>query len=146
MSVTAKMFGKFFLSTMNKELDLNSDAIKCALITAAHAPDQDVDQYWDAAHGMIEVGNSGTYAAGGAACGTPTIAYDAGTNVMNFDCDNIQWTGATITARYAIFYDSTPAANKPLIGYVDFGADVSCTNGTFDLTIATGGVFAITVA
>ena len=89
---------------------------------------------------------SGSYATGGATVGNPTIAYNAGTNVMYFDCDNIQWTSATITARYAVFYDSTPASNKPLIGYVDFGEDVSCTAGTFDITIHSDGVFAITVA
>lgn len=146
MSVSAKMFGKFFLSACNKEVDLNSDVIKCALITNAHAPDQDVDQYWDAVHGMIEVAESGTYVTGGATVGTPTIAYNASTNVMNFDCGDIQWTGATLTARYAVFYDSTPSSNKPLIGYVDFGEDVSCTNGNFDITIAEGGVFTVTVA
>lgn len=146
MAVTAKLFGKLFLSAFNKEIDIDSDVVKCALFTNAHAPDQDADRYYDAVHGMTEVANGDGYTTGGKTVTTPTITYTDSTNVFKFDCDDIQWTAATITARYAVFYDSTPATNKPLIGYIDFGADVSCTNSTFDIVIAAGGVFTVTVS
>jgi hypothetical protein len=48
---------------------------------------------------------------------------------------NPQWTSSTLTARYCAIYDDTPGSNKPLFVLVDFGADVSTTNGTFQVTI-----------
>lgn len=45
------------------------------------------------------------------------------------------WASSTISAKAAIYYDDTPASNKPLIARVDFGGTVSTTNGVFTLTI-----------
>ena len=53
---------------------------------------------------------------------------------------------STITARYAVIYDSTgTSSTSALIGYVDFGADVSTTNGTFQITWDSAGIFTIAV-
>lgn len=147
MAVTAFVFGKLFNSLANKEADLNSDTIKMALFTSAHAPDQDADQYYDAAHGMTEVSNTGTnYSTGGATLTNPAFSYTAGTNVFAFTSDAASWASSTITARYACIYDATPASNKPFISYLDFGADVTSTNGTFTVTPAAGGWFTVTVS
>lgn len=146
MPVTAFIFGKAFNSLGNKEIDLNSDTIKMALFTSAHAPDQDADQYYDAANGMTEVAAAGNYATGGATLTSPAFSYTANTNVWAFTSDAASWASSTITARYAIIYDSTPAANKPQLCYIDFGADVTSTNGTFSVTPAAGGWFTVTLA
>jgi hypothetical protein len=143
--VTAKFYGLSLVSTFNKEADWNSDAIKCALFTSAYSVNQDTDQYYDALSG--EVANGSGYATGGKALATPTIAYDTGTNVFNITSDSpAAWTSATFTARYAVIYDSTPGSNKPLLCYVDFGADVTMINGTFTFTIAAGGHCKVTVS
>jgi len=46
------------------------------------------------------------------------------------------WASSTITARYAVILDTTPGSTStnPLIAVIDFGADVSTTNGTFTVT------------
>ena len=59
-----------------------------------------------------------------------------GSMVFWLDLADVSWTTSTITARFAIIYDSTPAsdATRPLIGYQDFGADVISSAGTFSVT------------
>jgi hypothetical protein len=151
---TGYWFGKAILNAFGGEtagesivVDFLSDTIKVALFTDAHAPDQDADEFYDAAHGMTEVSNSGTgYTTGGATLGTKTLGYTSGTNVIMFDAADVTWSTSTITARYACIYDDTPASNKPFLGYVDFGTNQSSSNGDFKITWDTEGVLKITVS
>ena len=145
MAVTAKMYGKFLLSLANKEVDLDSDTLKVMLCTSTYTPDQDTHQYKSSV--TNEVSGTG-YTATGQALTSVTVAYNAGTNTMTLDSADPSWTTSTITARYAVFYDSTPAtdATRPLISYVDFGADVISTSGTFTITLDPAGIATITAA
>jgi hypothetical protein len=76
------------------------------------------------------------------------VNYTAGTNTLVLDAVDTAWTGSTITARYAVIYNSTPGtdATRPLIAYVDFGADVSTTAGTFTITWDAAGLVTLTAA
>ena len=51
----------------------------------------------------------------------------------------IQWTSATFSAVYALFYDYTAGGNSDTNGipicYWDFGGTQSCSSGTFTLTL-----------
>lgn len=145
MAVTAFFYGNAFVSAFNKELDFNTDTIKCALCTSLYTPNQDTHQYFSSI--TNEVTGTG-YTAGGAAIATPTITYTGATNVLMLDGADVSWANSTITARYAIVYDDTPAtaATKPLIAYVDFGADVSSTAGTFSITWSASGIATVTVS
>lgn len=145
MAVTNKFYGKFFLSLANKEVDLNSDTIKVALVTSSYTFDQDAHDYFNDI--TNEVTGTG-YTAGGATLGSPTISYTGGSNTFAFDGADVSWTTSTITARGAVVYDSTPAtdATRPLICFVDFGADVSTTAGTFLLTFDAAGIATVTVS
>jgi hypothetical protein len=144
MAVTAKWFGSAFLSVFNKEVDFDTDTIKCALFTNAHAPDQDVDRYYDGAHGMTQVAQAGNYTTGGVALANKSMAYDGPSNVFKIDADDAVWATATITARYAVIYDDTPASNKPLLCYIDFGEDVSSTNGEYRIAFDSAGIATVT--
>lgn len=146
MAVTAKLYGQFFNALANKEIDFNTDTIKVALLANTYTPDQDVHNYFD---DVVANEVSGTgYTAGGATLTTAAFTYTAGTNVFKLDGDDVSWATSTITARYAVIYDSTPAtdATRPLIAYVDFGADVSSSAGTFSITWAAAGIATVTVA
>ena len=94
-----------------------------------------------------EVSGTG-YTAGGNTLANKTNAYNSGTNVIVLDADDTTWSSSTITARYAVIYDATPATNatRPLIGYVDFGSDQSSSNGNFTITWDATGIVRITVA
>lgn len=145
MAVSAKLYGTVIAKALNKEIDWDSDTIKVALCTSTYTPDQDNHHYFSDI--TNEVSGTG-YTAGGATMTTSAVTYTGATNTTALPASNVSWTASTITARYAIIYDATPATNatRPLIGYVDFGADVISTGGTFQITWDPSGVATFTVS
>ncbi|MFD7045372.1 hypothetical protein [Rhodococcus jostii] len=145
MAVTAKLYGLALKSVFDKEIDWNTDTIKVMLATSSYTPDQDTHQYKSSV--TNEVTGTG-YTAGGATLASATTSYTTGTNTLVLDAADSSWTTSTITARYAIIYNSTPGtdATRPLIAYVDFGADVSTTAGTFTITWDAAGIVTLTAA
>jgi hypothetical protein len=141
---TTKTYGSLIAKAFNKEVDFDTDTIKVALVSSSYTPNQDTHDYWDDV-ATYEVSGTG-YTAGGATLATKTVGYTAGTNVTKFDGDDVSWTTSTITARYAVVYDASPATNaaKPLIGYVDFGSDQSSSSGTFSIVWDSAGIFTTT--
>lgn len=81
-----------------------------------------------------EVGNSGSYTAGGGILTnvTPTTS---GTTAFT-DFDDLSFTTATITARGALIYNDT-AAGDPAVAVLDFGSDKTSTDGTFTIQFPT---------
>jgi hypothetical protein len=116
--------------------DLDADTFKCALLTASHTP--------SAAHTVFadltgEVSGTG-YTAGGTTLTNVTWT-TAGTTAV-LDADDPAWTGATVTARYAVVYKSGTANGlaNPLVCLLDFGADTGVTGGTFTVNFNTNGI------
>jgi hypothetical protein len=144
--MASKLYGQFLSQALNKEIDFDTDTIKVALLTNAYTPDQDAHNYYD---DVVANEVSGTgYTAGGNTLANKTNSYNSATNVIVLDADDVTWSSSTITARYAVIYDATPATNatRPLIGYVDFGSDQSSSNGNFTITWDATGIVRITVA
>lgn len=144
--MASKLYGQFLQQALNKEVDWDTDTIKVALLSNAYTPDQDAHNYFDDVVAN-EVTGTG-YTAGGLTLANKTNTYNSATNVIVLDADDVTWSASTITARYAVIYDATPAtdATKPLIGYVDFGSDQSSSNGNFTITWDSTGIVRITVA
>jgi hypothetical protein len=145
MASSAKLYGLALQSAFNKEIDWDTDTIKVMLCTSSYTPDQDTHRYKSSV--TNEVTGTG-YTAGGATLASASAAYTTGTNVLMLDAADTAWTSSTITARYAVIYDATPGtdATRPLIAYVDFGADVSTTAGTFTITWDSAGIVTLTAA
>jgi hypothetical protein len=143
MPVSAKMYNLAFTSAFNKEIDWGTDAIKVMLTTSSYTPSQTTHQYKSSV--TNEVVGTG-YTARGATLGTKTEAFTG--QVKAFDAADVSWTTSTITARYAVIYDDATGvdATAPLIAYVDFGADVVSTGGTFAITWDSAGICSVTVA
>ena len=138
----SKLYGNFLLKALNKEVDYDTDTIKVALLTT---PDQDAHDYLNDVS-TYEVSGTG-YTAGGNTLASKTATYDSATNVIILDAADTTWASSTITARYAVIYDSTgTASTSALIGYVDFGSDQASTNGNFTITWDATGIVRITVA
>jgi hypothetical protein len=67
----------------------------------------------------------------------------AGVGYVKFDADDpAAWTSSTFTCRYGVLIDTTPgsAATNPLIGYLDFGGDVSPSDGSLTVTFHSEGI------
>ena len=147
MAVTMKTYGQFLKTALNKEIDWNTDSIKVMLCTALTI-NQDTAVYL-ADITKTEVASGGGYTTGGKALtfsGATAIAYNSGTNTITLDADDVVWTSATITASYAIIYDDTPATNKPVIAYIDFGGSQVSTAGSFTITWPAAGIATIVVS
>lgn len=143
MAPTAKLYGKMFESLFNAEINWAAHNIKAMLCTSAYAPDQDTHKYRSSV--TNEVSGPG-YTAGGVLLAGKSSNYTAGTNTFTLDASDTQWPDSTLTGRYLVIYDDTPstAATKPLIGYVDFGAEVSTTSGVFTSVWDAAGILAFT--
>lgn len=90
-----------------------------------------------------EVGASGSYSAGGGNL-TNVIPSISGTTALT-DFADLTFTTATITARGALIYNSTPSANNdaggaltnPTVVVLDFGSDRTSTAGDFTIVFPT---------
>jgi hypothetical protein len=146
MSVSGLWYGKAFLSLLNKEVDVDTDTLKCMLTTSTYTPDQDAHQYKSSV--TNEVSATG-YTAAGQALTSVTVTYTGATNVLMIDCADPSWTiTGSLTARNAVFYDSSPAtdATRPLLVYQASSVDITATDGTFTVVINASGLATITVA
>jgi len=84
-----------------------------------------------------EVGDSGSYVSGGGDL-TRLNPTTSGTTAFT-DFDDLSFTTATITARGALIYNSTPAHTytNPVVAVLDFGSDKTSTDGTFTIQFPT---------
>jgi len=121
---------------MKGTLDLDTDTIKCALLDNGYTPDADDDVFSDVSGD--ELAATGGYTAGGATMAGLTIAQDDTGDKATWDANDVAWTSATFTARYAVIYDTTHA--NTIIAIIDFGADMSVSAGTFTITWNATGI------
>ncbi len=116
MAVTAKIYGLALRSMLEKEIDWDTDSIKAMLCTS-------------------------TYVPGGIAVPTRGFSYNTATNALTLTGGNLAFGTLTVTGiRYVIFYNNTPAtdATRPLIGYMDLGADQSPSAAPFNIDMTAG--------
>ena len=76
-----------------------------------------------------EVGDTGTYAAGGGLLTSQNTSLDGSVGIVDFA--DLSFTGVTLTARGALIYNSTET--KKAVCVLDFGADKTATSGTFTI-------------
>ena len=84
-----------------------------------------------------EVGDSGSYSAGGGTL-TRIDPTTSGTTAFT-DFADLSFTTATITARGALIYNTTPTHTytNPAVAVLDFGSDKTSTAGTFTVQFPT---------
>ena len=69
------------------------------------------------------------YTAGGETITGAAVTLDGSTAI--FDCDNVSWANATITAQAAVIYNNS--LSNAAIAVLDFGGNKTSTNGTFEI-------------
>jgi hypothetical protein len=135
------IYNKGKVEFLKGEIDLEDDAIKCALVTSSYTPDKDADEYFDDV--TNEVSGTG-YTAGGKALTNKSVNDDDVNDQAEFDADDTTWAVATITARAAVIYkDTGVASTSPLIAYIDFGEDFSTSGADFTVEWDSEGILAL---
>ena len=136
MAITQAMCTSFKDQILEAVHDFRSsggDVFKLALYSSAATLDATTTAYTSS----NEVANSGTYAAGGGSL-TNISPTTSGTTAFA-DFDDISFTSATINARGALIYNSTPTHTytNPSVVVLDFGGDKISTSGTFTIQFPT---------
>jgi hypothetical protein len=115
-------------------IDFDTDTFKMLLVTSTYTASKSHAKRSDITNEVTGAG----YTTGGNACAVTVAATDNVNNDIEISFTVTSWTSATITARAGVIYKSRGGASSAdeLVGYVDFGSDVSSTNGTFAVTVS----------
>ena len=117
-------------------IDFDTDTFKVLLVTSSYSPNKDTHDKRDDV--TNEVANGNGYTTGGATS-TVTVTKDTDNDKVTISFGTVSWADATITARGGVIYKSRGGASSAdeLVGYIDFGGDVSSTGGTFSISAST---------
>lgn len=141
--MTTKWYGLGMEAVVEQNVAWLTDPIKVALTTSAYTPNQDTHDFFNDV--TNEVTGTG-YTAGGATLTGKTVTYDASSQRVWLNADDVTWGTSTITARYAVIYhDTGTPSTSTLLGYVDFGSDQSSTAADFEIQWATNDILYIDV-
>lgn len=148
MAITQAMCTSFKAELMLAVHDFRvtgGDTFKLALYTSSASLDANTTAY----SSSNEVSSSGTnYTTGGGTLvnlGVVTSNNTASTGTGFTDFSDLTFANATITARGAMIYNSTPSANSnanttltnAAVAVPDFGSDKTSTNGDFTIIFPT---------
>lgn len=130
------IYNRFKANLMNKEVDLEADVIRVALMTTSHSFTATDNVFADVSANEI----SGTgYTANGEALANKAVTQAATTK---FDADDTAWTTATFTTFHAVIYDDT-LTNNDLIASIDFGGEQQVTAANFTIAWHTDGIITL---
>ena len=107
----------------------SADTYKMALYTSAATLGTSTTAY-SATNEVVGIG----YTIGGATLSGFNVTTSGTTAILDFTTDP-SWANASITARGALIYNSSKS-NKAVY-VLDFGSDISSTNGTFAVAFPT---------
>jgi hypothetical protein len=129
----------------NGAVNLTTLTVKCMVVTAAYAPNQNTHDFRDDL-GATEVSGTG-YVAGGNTLANPVVSLDgAGLVTVDFD-DPATWVqnaAGFSNGRRAVFYVARggAASADELIAYsADFGADLGNLAADFQVQLNASGLF-----
>ena len=121
----ANAFKKQLLEADHDFTQTTGDKFKLALYTSSATLNSTTTAYAD----TNEVGNSGSYSAGGGALVNSGTSIASGVAIVDFA--DLSFTSATITARGALIYNTSSVTTNAAVAVLDFGGDKTSTSGTF---------------
>lgn len=129
-------YNRFKANLMNKEIDMEADTIRVALLDNSHSFTATDNTWSDVSANEI----SGTgYTANGEALANKAVTQAATTK---FDADDVTWSTATFSAWHAVIYDDT-LANDDLIVSIDFGGEQTVTGADFTIAWNANGIITL---
>lgn len=147
MAITVNWYGLGLQYLLDTPLDLESpggSGVKLALITDAYTPDRDADDFFNDVSGSELAGGNG-YTTGGEVLTGVLWSYDAASDQVRLDCDNVTWLfTASKTWRYGVVYVDTAgaASTDPLIALLTWDSNQTVST-TYTLTIDAAGLLYI---
>ena len=113
-------------------IDFDTDTFKMMLVTSSYTADKTHTKRNAITNEVTGVG----YTAGGNAAAA-TVTKDDVNSRVDITFVITSWTSSTITARGGVIYKSRGGASSAdeLVGYIDFGSDISSSSSTFSVTI-----------
>lgn len=129
------IYNSFWDDTLRAIIDVDTDSFKVLLTTSAYTEDKDT--HLKRSDVTNEISGSG-YTAGGNAA-TFNVTKDTGNDRVDITAGGTTWPTSTLVARKAVYYKSRGGASSAdeLVCVIDFGSDVSTTNGTLTLNAST---------
>lgn len=123
----------------------SADVIKCAILDDTTTPA--AADSTPALGDYTEVGDSGTYTAGGTSLGDLGTCVSEAAGTMTFDsATNPTWAqdgSNDADAHWGLIYNDTQAGD-PAIAFVDLGGPVDMSGGDLTITWNASGIFTIT--
>jgi hypothetical protein len=132
------VYQRFLANLMNKEIDLEADTVKVALMNNSHSFTA-TNNTWSQVSAN-ELGSGSGYTTGGATLAGKAVTQGSPTK---WDANDAQWTTATFTAYHAVIYDDTIATDD-LICSIDFGGAQAVSGGTFEIQWNAAGIITLT--
>ncbi len=127
------IYNRFKANLMNKEVDMEADTIRVALLDTNHSFTATNNTWADVSANEI----SGTgYTANGEALANKAVTQASTTK---FDADDVTWSTGTFTAYHAVIYDDTLAGND-LICSIDFGGAQTVSAADFQIVWDSAGI------
>ena len=139
MGITTALCNTFKQELLQGIHAFGTDTFKLALIKSGESGTYGpaTTNYSDVTGNSDEIGNTGSYSAGGATLANVAVTGGSGASTAFVDFDNVQFTSATIDANGAIIYNSSDS-NKA-VAITDFGSTQSSDAGTFTVTMPAPG-------
>jgi len=133
------MCTSFKKALLDGEMDFSAntnDTFKIALYTNSASLTAATNGYANSTGG--EVANGNGYDTAGKTLSISQVPTSTGTGTTVFlSFGTINWTSSTITARGALIYRSSGANTNTAVAVLDFLADKSSSNGTFEVQFPT---------
>jgi hypothetical protein len=127
MTIQQGLTNSFKEQMLQGQQNLTSDTIKMALYTGFATLGPTTTVY------SSEYETSGTgYTVGGNTLANVSIASSAN-GIVYVSFSNPSWSNASFTARGALIYNATQSNSS--VAVLDFGADKTCSNQTFTVTL-----------
>lgn len=144
MAITTHIYGPSVQGLLTGEFgDLRvAGVLKASLHTSVYVPNAD-HRYRSELAGEV---SHASYTAGGKALTGVAVTYDALTNTVKLDCNDVIFPLLSATIRYVVFYREvlsagTPAPTlSPLALYWNLGADDVSTSADYTVVISADGL------
>jgi hypothetical protein len=136
MAINQAVCATFKQQLLDGDHDISSDTLKLALYSNAASLDANTSAY----SASNEVGDSGSYSAGGGTLANANVSLtktNATASTAFVDFDDLSFTTATISAQAALIYNTSSANVNASIAVLDFGGVKTSTSGTFTIQFPT---------